>query len=335
LRRNFLDRLSIETILCRTIAVQYADRTNARDAWALFHTETTDLRILLLGGTGSIGAAVARELIARGHAVLGLARSETSALKLAGFGATPLRGDMASPETWTARLPQIDAVVHAACDFDSDMGAIDRRLLDHLLPALSAQVNKPRFITTGGCWLFGATGDAIATEETALDPLPAFAWMVPHLQRILSAPEVDGIVIHPAMVYTADGGVFHRFAREAAECNAVRVVGGENVRWALVHSDDLASLYALALERAPARSTYIGAAHEGLMVGRIARAFARRFGTRDQTPQIISADAAATEWGEWARGYARGQRLSGEKARHELGWQPRHLDPESEIASSR
>jgi nucleoside-diphosphate-sugar epimerase len=289
------------------------------------------LRILVLGGTGSIGSAVVRELIARGHAVLGLARSEASATKLVAFGATPLPGDIVSPEAWTGRLPQLDAVVHMACDFDSDMGAIDRRLLDHLLPALGAQTNKPRFIYTGGCWLFGATGDGVATEETALDPLQAFAWMVPHLSRVLATPEVDGIVIHPAMVYAADGGVFDRFARDAVERNAVRVVGSESIRWPLVHSGDLATLYALALERAHARSSWVGAANDGVTVGRIARAFARRFGTRDQDPQIISVDTAAAEWGEWARGYARDQRLSGAKAQRALGWKPMHVDPEHEI----
>src|ERR1700759_286977 len=102
------------------------------------------LRILLLGGTGSIGAAVVRELISRGHEVHGLARSQASALRLAGFGARPLPGDIASPETWPGRLPQLDAAVHAACEFDSDMGAVDRRLLDHLLPALGAQAKRPR-----------------------------------------------------------------------------------------------------------------------------------------------------------------------------------------------
>ena len=291
------------------------------------------MRILVLGGTGSIGSAVVRELASRGHVVHGLARSETSGTKLAGLGATPLPGDIASPAAWTGRLPQLDAVVHAACDFDSEMGAIDRRLLDYLLPSLGAQANRPRFITTGGCWLFGATGEAIATEETTLDPLPAFAWMVPQLARVLVAPEVDGIVIHPAMVYTLDGGVFDRFARDAAERDAVRVVVSENIRWPLVHGDDLATLYALALERAPARSTWIGAANDGVTVGRIARAFARRFGTRDQHPHIILADAAAAEWGEWARGYARDQRLSGEKARRELGWRPRHVDLKDEIGA--
>ena len=292
------------------------------------------MRILVLGGTGVIGTAVVRELIARGHAVLGLARSETSATRLAGFGATPLRGDITSPDMWTGQLPQLDAVIHAACDFDSDMGATDRRLLDHLLPALGAQANRPRFITTGGCWLFGATGDAIATEETALDPLPAFAWMVPQLARVLAATEVDGIVVHPAMVYTADGGVFQRFHRDATERHAVRVIGSESVRWPLVHADDLASLYTLALERAPARSTWIGSANDGVTVGRIARVFAKRFGTHSRDPQIMSADAAAAEWGGWARGYALDQRLSGAKAQHELGWRPIHVDVESEIAES-
>ncbi len=120
------------------------------------------------------------------------------------------------------------------------MGGIEARLLDVVLPSLAAQPKKPRFIYTGGGWLFGATGDEVATEPAAFRPLPAFAWMVPHLQKILEAAEVDGIVIHPAMVYAADGGVFHRFARDAMEGRAIRVVEDEAIRWPLVHSEDLA-----------------------------------------------------------------------------------------------
>jgi hypothetical protein len=43
----------------------------------------------------------------------------------------------------------------------------------------------------------------------------------------LEAPEIGGIVIHPAMVYAAGGGVFHRFAQDAVERGAIRVVEGE------------------------------------------------------------------------------------------------------------
>jgi nucleoside-diphosphate-sugar epimerase len=292
------------------------------------------MRVFVLGGTGSIGTAIVRELVRCGHDVHGLARSETSAKKLAGLGAAPVSGDIASPGQWIGTLPRIDAIVHAACDFSSAMDEIDRRLLDALLPALAAQPKKTRFIYTGGCWLFGATGDDVATEDTPFRPLAAFAWMVPNLRRVLDAPEIDGIVIHPAMVFEATGGVFRGFARDARERDAVRVVESEAVRWPLAHSEDLATLYALALDRAPPRSSYIGAAIEGLAVGRIARAFAKRFRTPQQAPQIIAVDDIAAELGEWARGRALDQRLSGARARRELGWMPKHLDPEADIAAA-
>jgi nucleoside-diphosphate-sugar epimerase len=293
------------------------------------------MRVFVLGGTGSIGSAVVEALTARGHAVLALARSEVSEAKLRAAGATPIAGNIATPEIWIEELPRLDAVLHMACDFSAAMDAIDSHLLDTLLRALATQPTRTRLIYTGGCWLFGATGGAIATEASPFDPLPAFAWMVPNLKRVLASAEVDGIVIHPAMVYTADGGVFGRFARDVIERDAVRVIASEDVRWPLVHSADLADLYALALERAPARSSYIGAAIDGLAVGHIARAVAKRFGTKDQEPQIISADLIASELGEWARGFALDQRLSGAKAHHELGWSPRHLDPIGEIATPR
>jgi nucleoside-diphosphate-sugar epimerase len=285
-----------------------------------------------MGGTGVIGTAIVRELIARGHEVVGLARSEAAASRIVACGAIPMMGDIASPELWATRLPAIDAVIHTACDFASDMGAIECHLLDVLLPALAAQPSKVRFITTGGCWLFGATGDMVTTETTPFDPLPAFAWMVPQLQRVLASQSVHGIAIHPAMVYEPAGGVFRRFLQDAKEGRAIRIVASEQIRWPLVHSEDLAALYALALERAPAGSGYIGAAIEGFPVGQIARACAKRFG-EPQTPEIVSVDAIAAELGDWARGYARDQRLSGAKAQTELGWHPRHLDPEAEIAN--
>jgi hypothetical protein len=63
----------------------------------------------------------------------------------------------------------------------------------------------------------------------------------------------------------------------------------------------------------------------------LSRDLRKRFGTRNRSPQIVSTDAIAAELGEWARGYALDQRLSGAKARRELGWSPRHLDPVCEI----
>lgn len=160
------------------------------------------MHVFVLGATGFIGTAVVRALIQRGHRLTGLTRSETSAVKLRSAGCQPLMGDIGRPTSWIDQLPPVDAVVHTACDVNTDMGAVDRRLLDALLARLAARSNKTRFVYTGGGWLFGPTRDGLATEETPFAPLPAFAWMVPHSQRVLAAPGIEGIVIHPAMVYT-------------------------------------------------------------------------------------------------------------------------------------
>jgi nucleoside-diphosphate-sugar epimerase len=148
--------------------------------------------------------------------------------------------------------------------------------------------------------------------------------MVPHLERVLASSDVEGLVIHPAMVYGGEGGVFRRFAREASS-GPVRLVGSRAVHWPLVHCEDLATLFALVIEKAPAGSSYIGSAIDGFAVARIARLFTKG------KPIVMEDDAIAAELGEWARGYACDQRLSGHKARAELGWVPVHQDPEADI----
>ena len=52
--------------------------------------------------------------------------------------------------------------------------------------------------------VLGASGNDVATEETSLYPLPTFAWMVPHLRRVLDTSGIEPVVIHPAMVYEPD-----------------------------------------------------------------------------------------------------------------------------------
>lgn len=287
------------------------------------------MRVFLLGGTGFIGSHVLQRLIGAGHEVIGLARSETSAGRLAEAGAEPLLGDLRRPHDWVGSIPPVDAVIHAAADFGDDMGPVETALLDALLPVLGAMPKRPRFIYTGGCWLFGATGDRIATEESPFDPLPAFAWMVDNIRRVLDAGEIDALVIHPAMVYSSDGGVFSTFIEAMRDGRAVEVTGSQNVVWPLVHAEDLAELYLYVLERAEPGSVYNGVAVEGLSVGEVVGQLAARRCSRQPEIRIVSADLAAQRLGEWARGYGLSQRLSGDKARSELGWRPRHGDAAS------
>jgi nucleoside-diphosphate-sugar epimerase len=284
------------------------------------------MRVFLLGGTGFIGSHVLARLVAAGHEVVALARSYASAQRLEDGGAQPITGDLRSPENWVGALPAVDGVVQAAADFTDDMGPVETAALDTLLPVLGAMPRRPRFVYTGGCWLFGATGGRVAAEDSRLDPLPAFAWMVANMQRILGPTDVEGVVIHPAMVYSAEGGVFSSFMKALRDGGSVEVVGSEQVVWPLVHAVDLAELYLLVLEHAEPGAVYNGSALDGMTVGAIVRQLAKREGTAVARIQTVDADHMAARLGEWARGYALSQRLSGDKARLELGWQPMHRD---------
>ncbi|KQU76359.1 hypothetical protein ASC75_01680 [Aminobacter sp. DSM 101952] len=284
------------------------------------------MRIFLLGGTGFIGSHVLRRLVEAGHEVIGLARSETSADRLRAAGAVPLRGDLRAPAQWVAEIPAVDGVIHAASDFGDDMGPVETALLDALQPVLGAMPKPPRFIYTGGCWLFGATGERVATEDSPFAPLPAFGWMIDNMRRVLDAPEVSAAAIHPAMVYSAAGGVFSSFMEAMRDGVPIDVIGSEQVVWPLVHAEDLAELYLRVLEKAQPGSVYNGSAIDGLAVAEIVAAVARQMGTERPDIRIVSADRAAERLGEWARGYAISQRLSGGKARRELGWKPVHGD---------
>jgi len=236
------------------------------------------MRVLLLGATGSIGSAVLEELTAHGHAMTALARSDQSAAKLDGKVAAVLRGDLRRPAEWAPAVLNADAVVHAAGTFTDDEGIVDRGVVDALIAA-GANASRPiRFIYTGGCWLYGQTGDDVATEETPFDRSHAFAWVIDNANAVVRAPCFECITLHPAMVYHRDGGVLSRFIESAQNNGRIEVWGSTQPRWPVVHTEDVASAYRLALEKGVAGETYNVAAEDGIWVSDIVQAIAHRFG---------------------------------------------------------
>jgi nucleoside-diphosphate-sugar epimerase len=264
----------------------------------------------VLGGTGSSGAAVIEALLSRGHQALALARSASAAARVNAVGARALPGDMRDPGAWIAAADRVDAAILAAGDFTPDAAAVECALLKALLYRLKSAAAGKTLIYTGGCWLYGATGDRVATEDSPLQPPAAWRWSVDQLQRVLGASDVRGIVIHPAMIYERDGGVSASFREDIAGIGRVRIVGHQGVRWPLVHRRDIGTLYALALERGAPANSYNGSAIDSIAVGVIARAMAQRAGLA-LPPLIRPADEVAAELGEWARSYAIDQRMSG------------------------
>lgn len=282
-------------------------------------------RVLVLGATGSIGGAVADVLRNRGHLVSCLVRSIRAEKKMQEAGFDTIRGDIRNPGDWIDAVRQFDSVIPVAITWSDDMADVDRRLTASLLDALATPNADKAIIYTSGCWVYGNTGDQIATESFPHDPLPAFAWGADTAKQVQEDRRVRGMVIFPAMVYERDGGVFEPMIADAHKSNQIRIVGSEKTRWPLVHREDLAHLYCLMLERGLQGSAYNGAAIVGMEVGRISNVLSERLGLK-LGPKILPVDEAISQIGAWAEGYGLDQQMSGDKAITELGWDPKHTD---------
>jgi nucleoside-diphosphate-sugar epimerase len=288
-------------------------------------------RVLVLGGTGSIGSSVAGVLHQREHQVTCLARSEKSQDSLRAEGYNTIRGDIRSPDQWIGCAEEFDAVISAASTWSDDEAQVNRQLIEKLLEAFSTADAGKTVIYTDGCWSYGNTGDIIATEDTPFDPLPEFAWSVETARQVQDNRHVRGMVILPAMVYERDGGVLEQMAEDARHRDRIRIVGSEDTRWPMVHRTDLAQLYALMLERGAPGSSFNGAGIVAMQVGKIAKTLARRFGKPDDL-EVLTVDQAVRDIGGWTVGYALDQQMSSTKAARELGWTPEHTDILAELS---
>jgi nucleoside-diphosphate-sugar epimerase len=77
------------------------------------------MRVFVTGATGFIGSAVVKELIAAGHQVLGLCRSNDKAAALAATGAEVYLGSIEDEDILKKGAAQADGVIHLAFNMTS------------------------------------------------------------------------------------------------------------------------------------------------------------------------------------------------------------------------
>lgn len=278
------------------------------------------MRVLVTGATGLIGSAVAQRLKEGGHDVVGLARSEASAAKLLDRGFAAEMGELADPTSLAAAVRGVDAVVHAASPNDQNAASLDEFATRAIL-----QVQRgtgKHFIYTSGSLVYGSTGGTPATEDTPLNPVEMVRWRE-GLEREIRAAAAEGVhpvIIRPAWVYGNWGGAAMMMVAAAREHGAALHVGDGQNRWSTVHAEDLADLYALALERAPAGSVFNGA-HGSARLVEIARAASELGGAGGRVAAWPLDEARKVLWG-FADAIASDQIISAEKAKRELGWNP-------------
>ncbi|WP_028222788.1 NAD-dependent epimerase/dehydratase family protein [Paraburkholderia oxyphila] len=290
------------------------------------------MRVLVTGATGLIGGAVARRLMAGGHEVVGLARSETSASRLTGEGFAVMHGDLADSASVASAARAVDAVIHAASPGDQNTATYDIAATRSIIEALRG--TGKRFIYTSGCLIYGSTGDTPATEDSPRNPLELVRWRLELEDEILAAAAtgVHPGVIRPGWVYGNWGGAAMMMYGAAREYGVARYVGDGRNRWSTVHADDLADLYALMLERAPVSSVFNGVHGAATPLIDIARAASEGAGAEGRVAAWPLDEARQSLWA-LADAIACDQVVSGEKAQRELAWRPSRRSIVEELRS--
>jgi nucleoside-diphosphate-sugar epimerase len=281
------------------------------------------VHVFITGGTGLIGSAVVTELIDNGHTVLALARSDASARAVEAAGAQPWRGDLADHAALRAGAAQADAVVHLAFGRDfSTADAVAQSVAQETaaIETLSNELvgsDRPFAMVSGTPWIEGRP----STED---DPLPTAGPVggrgrAMNAALALASQGVRTVAVRmPRTVHNRGEGGFAGLLVESARRTGVSgYPGGGTQRWPAVHALDAAVLFRLALENAPAGSSWHAVADEGDAVREIATVIGRRLGLPVES---VSEDT----YGPFGPIFAADQPSSSARTRAELGWEPTH-----------
>jgi nucleoside-diphosphate-sugar epimerase len=277
------------------------------------------MRVFVTGASGFIGSAVVSELIATGHQVLGLARSDSSADVVEAAGAQVHRGDLEDLESLRVGAETADGVIHLAFnhDFTDYPGAAqtDRRAIDTLGGVLAGS-GRPFVVTSG---LAGFALGRTMTEEDAVDPDSPRASEQAALAFTSRSVRVSVLRLPPSVHGDGDHGFVPRLIDIAREKGIAAYPGDGTNRWPAVHRLDTAHLFRLALESAPAGARLHAIGDKGVPVREIAGVIGRHLGLPVTS---IASEVAVDHFGWLGVFFSLDVPASSTITRELLGWRP-------------
>lgn len=209
------------------------------------------MRVFLTGGSGYIGGAVVRRMLSAGHHVTCLVRSDSAAAAVSDIGATALIGDLADPSMYISPLANHDVFIQTAYDYTVSTevaAARDRRTIMAFAAAARSTPSK-HVVYTSSIFVEGGTSDRPLTEDSEIDAATPGAARVVIERELLGIDDLSVSIIRPGMIYGGTGGTVGELFRLGCDEGMVPYVGDGENRWSMAHIDDVASLYALAVER--------------------------------------------------------------------------------------
>lgn len=280
------------------------------------------MRVFLTGATGFIGSHIVPELLAAGHQVLGLARSDAGAQSLAAAGVEAHRGTLEDLDSLRAGAAQVDAVIHTAFDHDFTNFVAncekDRRAIEALGETLLGS-GRP-LVVTSGVGMGDAGHGEPATEDVfnTSHPNPRVASEVQSKAMLDKGIDVR-VVRLPQVHDKVKQGLISPYIEAARATRVAAYVGDGANRWSAAHVLDVAKLYALVLDKGQKGARYHAVAEEGVTARDIAEVVAKGLGVPATS---LSPEDAGAHFGWFAMFAGLDLRASSTWTRAQLGWAP-------------
>lgn len=280
------------------------------------------MRVFLTGATGFIGSHIIPELLAGGHQILGMTRSDAGARTLEAAGVAVHRGTLEDLASLRAGAAKADAVIHTAFDHDFSNFVANCEKDRHAIAALGealAGSARPLLITSGVGIGDPGQGEP-AREDVFNDRHPNPRTASEGVAQALLAKGLDVRVVRLPQVHdTVKQGLITPYVALARAQGSVAYVGAGANRWSAAHVGDVARLYRLALERGAAGARYHAVAEEGVTAREIAEVVAKGLGL----PSVsITPEQAPAHFGWFAMFAGMDLPASSAWTRAQLDWTP-------------
>jgi len=279
------------------------------------------MRVFVTGATGFVGMPVVRELIAGGHEVVGLARSDEGVAVLEAIGAGVRRGSLDDLDGLRAGAREADAVIHLAFvhDWANFVASCETdRVAIEAMGEVLAGTGKV-FVATGGLAGLAGPGE-LATEEDVIPADFPFPRVSEQTALRLAGRGVRVSVVRLSQIHdTHKQGLVTPIISVFRQKGACAYIGeGANV-YSAAHVSDVARLYRLAVEKGAERAVYHGVAEEGVSMRAISEALGQslRLPVKSVAPEEVEAF-----FGPFARFAGLDMLASSARTREILGWEP-------------
>ncbi len=302
------------------------------------------MKVFVAGATGALGKQLVPLLVANGHEVVGMTRTESKRDALRRAGAQAVVADALDADAVGQAVGEADpdVIVHqlTAIPPKIDMRHFDREFAltnrlrtegtDHLLSAGKA-VGVKRFVAQSNISLYARTGGPIKREDAPIDHDPAPEMRegiaaIAHLEEaVTGASWTEGLVLRYGWFYGPGTSIAVNPLGSQIELLRKRqlpVVGGGTGIWSLIHIEDAATATVAAVEGGPA-GIYNVVDDEPARVSEWVPALAAAVGAKPprRVPRWVGR-LAAGQWAVVAMTELRG--AANDHAKRQLGWRLRY-----------